>query len=347
MYFDGYWKDAFGEVPHTRPGPSTQAGPISLPTTDPSVMFTEIAAPRAAFPTYTFEMTRGTGMSLALPVHGVPVGFNYLNTDKATGTVTLLDAHTYSADTNELDLALRKWASDFTMTTSLAQAVEISGEEYLYLRVVTRVYLVGGVAVSLTSAETSGAQLSAGNAPAVPTMIPTTEASTNYSNLLNSLSNQANGVPAATGADAAKAAASVIPKIGGSVQFTQATSSGVSMNETFDHPLVIGYLGFDVAVDKKGELGPRVPTFEVVNKRIPRPIHPTTTYTYVKPNADAQAIEKWLEANGDKPTHHTRQTQLRAWLNAHGEKGIATNVWLDMGKTSEYPQAITHFNIKP
>ncbi|HEX2839124.1 MAG TPA: hypothetical protein VHN77_13475 [Phycisphaerales bacterium] len=48
---------------------------------------------------------------------------------------------------------------------------------------------------------------------------------------------------------------------GGSVRFNAASSRSVSMDETFDPPLIIGYLGFDVGILADGKLGPPIPTF--------------------------------------------------------------------------------------
>ena len=43
------------------------------------------------------------------------------------------------------------------------------------------------------------------------------------------------------------------------------------MTEAFDRPLVIGYLGFDVAVTKDGDISAPVPTFQIVEQRLPEP----------------------------------------------------------------------------
>jgi hypothetical protein len=246
MYFDGYWKDPYGAVPHARPATRSDAAVIA---TQPSEEYlTQITAPRAAFPSYTFTLTRGGGMGVAVPVDGIPIGFNYLAADKATGSVTLLDAHTYAADSYDLYSKLEQWADQPDVAQNLKQAAAVSQDKQIYLRVVTRVYLVGGVAVSLTRASNSGAQLTGGNAPAAQSITP------DETDVLQKLS-----------------AASNLGKVGGQVNYTQASTLGVSMNETFDFPLVIGYLGFDVAVDSRGNLGPRIPTFDVLEHQATPP----------------------------------------------------------------------------
>ena len=42
-------------------------------------------APRAAFPTYGFSVSRSEGLNAAVPVQGIPVGLNMLNSSSATG----------------------------------------------------------------------------------------------------------------------------------------------------------------------------------------------------------------------------------------------------------------------
>ena len=246
MYFDGYWKDIYSAVPHARPATRTSA--TTIPTQPSDEYLTEIPAPRAAFPSYSFTLSRGGGLGLAVPVDGVPIGFNYLGADKATASVTLLDAHTYAADSYDLYNQLKDWATQPDVSANLRQAAEVSLNKQIYLRVITRVYLVGGVAVSLTRASNAGAQATVGNAPTTQSVTP------DDTTILTKLSNAAN-----------------IGKVGGQVNYTEASNLGVSMNETFDFPLVVGYLGFDVAVDDKGHLGPRIPTFDVLEKGIPAP----------------------------------------------------------------------------
>jgi hypothetical protein len=279
LYFDGFFKDEFGTpLPHPRPSRNASAGGL---TTSPSgttqPVFTEIAAPRAAFPTYSFSANRGGGLSLAIPVHAVPIAFNYMGADKATGTIQLLDAHTFASDTYYLEHELRAWAQLSDVHQSLVDAVALNGGKPVFLRVVSRVYLIGGVAVSLTNADSSGANLTVGKGVSA-----TQPSSTEYKDLLSSLSSQAQ---------------TTLP-VGGSVQFTQASSMGVSMNEMFDHPLAVGYLGFDVAVDRNGSIGPRVPTFDVLENR-KQPI-PAAFGVFV-PDQEAHAVSmgafKGLAAN--------------------------------------------------
>ncbi len=55
---------------------------------------------------------------------------------------------------------------------------------------------------------------------------------------------------------------------GGSVRFSAASSRSISMDETFDPPLVLGYLGFDVGILAGGGLGRPIPTHAVVDPKL-------------------------------------------------------------------------------
>ena len=80
----------------------------------------------------------------------------------------------------------------------------------------------------------------------------------NYTNGFNALSAI---VAAATAAK--DAAGNVLP--GGSLRLTAASSRSVSIDESFDPPLTVGYLGFDCAINSDGSLGPPIPTHANLN----------------------------------------------------------------------------------
>lgn len=108
LYFDGYWKDEWGATPHPVPR-RPKAGPL-LTNTAATNQLTDAAAPRAAFPTYSFAAKSGFGLSLAVPIKGVPVGLNFLRSDRVNGSVSISDARTYAADEFELYNRLRQWS---------------------------------------------------------------------------------------------------------------------------------------------------------------------------------------------------------------------------------------------
>ncbi len=257
MYFDSYWKDAFGEIPHPRPA-LQGAGPIDK-ADEPPAKRAEATAPRAAFPTYSFEARSQLGAGLALPVKGVPVGLNFLSADRATGTVTIADARTYAGDTVELYQALSVWAESTPKIQQLLRdTVRQSRRDYLILRVVTRVYLTGTVVVSLTRADTSGADVSVGNAPKLSLVDANGSVDENVKNTLDALSKRADPVTALANA-------------GGAVTFISSSNRSVTLSESFDRLLVIGYLGFDVPVYPGGVLGAPIPTFQRLEGIAPTP----------------------------------------------------------------------------
>lgn len=241
MYFDGYWADDFGEAPNPRP-----ARP-------PGSLVFDARAPRAAFPTYGFEARSGLGAALALPVKGVPVGLNFMNADRAEGTITISDARTYAAEAQELYDGLVSWAEEDRVRTMLAGVVE-QVKHPVYLRTVTRVYLTGAVDVSLVNKSVTGAGLKAGAAPDVAVIDAEGNINENHDKVLAKLNEQANANPVRD------ASGNVIP--GAAVKFTSASARHVGLSESFDTLLAIGYLGFDVPVFEGGVIGAPIPTFE-------------------------------------------------------------------------------------
>jgi hypothetical protein len=218
------------------------------------------AAPGASFPTYSFSARKGAGFNLAVPVEGVPVGLSLLGGDAAEGSVTITSAKTYGVDTISLYDDLLTWAG--TRRSFLAN-FEPRDKKQNYLRVITRVYLTGGVTVSLQSSRSASGGLSAGAAKPVDLVVPTT-----------------GDKPEAVTADAYKAgldkinetiqdsvaAAAVRDALpGGSVRVVAASANAITLKEKFPRPLVIGYLGFDVAITEGGGLGPPIPTHAVLN----------------------------------------------------------------------------------
>lgn len=258
VYFNGYWQwsNSFGATPHLPPGraPSTPGtnGPV------PGVLSADGIVPRAAFPTYTFEAQSGSGLALAVPVQGIPVGLNFLQADRVSGSVTISDAFSYAADESQLYANLTAWASRAEVRQVLAETVRRSERKPILLRVVSRVYLTGGVSVSLNRSGSLGGSGRGGfNAPNVSMLNEQGDVQSSYTNLLQVLSNTANRSLLAGVTNAASA--------GGSVQFVAASASSVSLQETFPRLLALGYLGFDVPVFAGGLLGAPIPTFQRLN----------------------------------------------------------------------------------
>jgi hypothetical protein len=280
FYRDAFWLAAW-RAAVARPGwPANADGPV--------------LAPRAAFPSYTFSVQEGTGLKLAIPISGVPVGLGLMGASRAAGSVTIRDAYTYGIDIESLYAALLAWwGSNADIRDALSDVAQRSDSE-LYLRAVNRVYLTSGVTVSLQNLDSLGAGVDAGIAPelelldlAVSDPLRAAAAADAYRATLASLSGLA------PGADA-------VP--GGGFRFTQASQRAVTMDEDFDRPLVLGYLGFDVRVEENGSLSPPIPSFALLNDRAAIPELDTTPaqrsfelhWTALETGADAMRLDAVL-----------------------------------------------------
>lgn len=223
-------------------------------------------APKAAFPTHTFTVRRGAGLSLAVPVQGVPIGLSLLGTDALEGTLAIRQAATLGVDLLSAFHHLQVWAagqSDF-----LRNFGTLAGEtNQTYLRMVTRIYVAGEVEINLidtssSSAEVSGSPLDALlRAAGGETNVSPSDVITQYSETLRGLNEMLDSQRAALGNDRPNS----LP--GGSVHVTAAAARSVSLRESFPRPLVIGYLGFDCAIRPGGTLGPPLPTYAVLEKQ--------------------------------------------------------------------------------
>lgn len=220
-------------------------------------------APHAAFPTYSFSVRHGEGINLAVPVDGVPVGLSLLNSDAASGTVTIDKTQTMGVDTVSLWRELQKWASTNQDFLSLFSATNI---EPNYLRVVTRIYTAGQIDVSLSDASSQSGGVDVGAAKPVNLLFPqlpngqtntAAAAAQNYTNGWSTLQSLLATATQAVGSN------NFLP--GGSLRLAGASSRTVALQELLNPPLVIGYLGFDCAILDRGELGPPIPTHSRLN----------------------------------------------------------------------------------
>ena len=231
-------------------------------------------APKASFPTYSFAVKSGGGINIGVPVQGVPIGLSLLGSDAAQGTITIGDGKTYGLDTITLYqdnlLPWERLHHDF-----LLNFASKDGKKN-YIRVISRVYLMGRMNVTLTTSGAQSAGLTVG-APKPVELLTIKAAKTesgveaatveNYTESLTKLNTYINKVLTES---AGKNASAMLP--GGTVKIVAASSRGVSMDETFRRPLVIGYLGFDMAIGPDGMLGPPIPTHAVLNQQIQPPI---------------------------------------------------------------------------
>jgi len=244
---------------------------------------------------------KGGGFNLALPVQGVPVGLSLLGGDAAQGSVTIAGAKTYGVDTISLYDDLRKWAA---MHTDFLANFAPRDQKQNYLRVVTRVYLTGDLTVSLQSARSASGGLSAGAAKPVNVFgidagekpeVVTAEA---YKENLKTI----NDTIAASLKDLAAETRGALP--GGSVSVVAASANAISLKEHFARPLVIGYLGFDVAIGDDGAVGPPIPTHAVLSFN--QPVAPATAARIEQRTSDIDQIVKAVTAPGTNQLDATR-----------------------------------------
>lgn len=272
-------------------------------------------APIAAFPTYNFSVSRSGGLNVAIPVQGVPVGLNLLDSASANGTITLKDAFTYALPARTMFDAVQQWCrynAEYLKQYEPVGATEKgkANPRIFYLRVVNRVYLVKTVDVSLFSNHAFGAGGSAG----VPQPLQllnianATEAAKQFSAVNDILSNAMSPAPKA-GAAAVEDAAPLAMAVGGTLKVAMATSRSVSLVETFRRPLVIGYLASDFQIAGGGKCASPVPTLGVLEGHAPAAGQPIE-YTgcdencarlrpWIRQGSNQQRLEAWLGKNGN------------------------------------------------
>ncbi|MEM1450802.1 MAG: hypothetical protein AAGI22_16900 [Planctomycetota bacterium] len=206
------------------------------------------AAPRASFPSYQFSVRTGAGLNLAIPIQGVPFALGLMNSGQASGTVTISDAYTYGLDNVRLEAAVRRWASEHRPL--LRNYAPVDGK-YHYLRVVSRVYVTGAVSVTIHNDEATSGEVGAGADRPVE-LLGVKEGATeeNFSSAIATIN---------------ELAAEQLP--GAKIKIATASSRAVTMNETFDRPLALGYVGFDMPVLAGGRLGAPLSTLEQLNRR--------------------------------------------------------------------------------
>lgn len=219
-------------------------------------------APRAAFPTYSFSVSRSSGLSVAVPVNAVPLGLNLLDAESADGTIAIKDCYTYGTALFEMQAIVQSWAASnqaFVRQFKSRPAINDEPGTQFYLRVINRVYLTKQVDVSLFATEALGGSLSAG-APSPVDLLnlgksDVGNAAKNFDDV-NALLDKAGGLAGGGG---------VAP--GGTVRVTAAASRSVTLAETFARPLVIGYLAFDLPIMSDGEIGAPVSTQAQLEQR--------------------------------------------------------------------------------
>lgn len=282
-------------------------------------------APHAAFPSYSFSVRRGEGLNLAVPVDGVPVGLSMLNSDAADGSVTIKQGRTMGIDTVSLWAQVQTWAKE---NAKFLSTFAPSGRDTNYIRVITRVYACGQMDVSLRDASSQSGGLDVGAAKPVNLLFPTVPkdqtntaaaVAENYTNGWNALQTIL-----------AKATEDIqsnnfLP--GGSLRLTGASSRTIALQEEFDPPIVLGYLGFDCAISQNGEIEPPIPTHAHLD--------PKSEVHHAKVQQFNDDLHKQIDAYNSiavryKTANPTEQQQIREWaqelkLSAEGD----SNHWVE------------------
>jgi hypothetical protein len=242
IYGDGYWEGTYAATPHPRPEPESGATTFRFKTA---------LAPMAAFPSYTFNIRTGSGIRLAIPVQGVPVGLGFLKADKVNGSIDIQDAYTYAVSGETLVGKIRNWVRDDPdVQAELSIVAKAHPTTQLFLRAVSRVYLTGRVRVTLRDASSTTAQADVGAAKKFDLANLDSEKAKeldeiakSYAKALSTLNSVLNeGLP------------------GGSLKIAAVSSRSITLDEYFERLLAIGYLGFDMPIHRDGTLGPAVAT---------------------------------------------------------------------------------------
>ncbi|MBI4378903.1 MAG: hypothetical protein HY578_07395 [Nitrospinae bacterium] len=289
-HYDSFYSGGYGIDNTTMPPRHWQ-----FPATEPKIPDYH-NAPRSAFPSYTFSVSRSEGFTMAIPVNAVPVGLNLLSSAQAHGSITIADSYTYGIDMNELWLLVKRWGEEnrdflkqFAPYEENVSENKKDKQKMHYLRVVTRVYLTGKVNVSLFSDEAFGGTAAAGIQRPVDLLNlgSGTDASKNF-DLVNQLISKTQTGGSEEG-DKTNQGLSV-PAVGGTLKVTMASSRSISLVETFPRPLVIGYIGFDLPVLENGELGSPISTkSQLIGESV---IERPTNYG---PDENTNKIRSWLK----------------------------------------------------
>lgn len=198
-------------------------------------------APRAAFPTYQFAASRGSGLNLAIPIHGIPFALALMNSGKASGSVTISDAFTFGLDNAHLTKLVQEWGGG---NRPLLSRYAPYDKQSHFLRVISRVYVAGEVSVTINNDEVMSGQASGGADQPVELLGITKGApDTNYSAAIDKINDFAS---------------TKLP--GGKLKIATSSSRSVTLKEAFERPLVIGYVGFDMQILDGGRLGPPIST---------------------------------------------------------------------------------------
>jgi hypothetical protein len=207
-------------------------------------------APHVSFPSYQFSVNTSLGLSAAIPIQGIPVAMGLMNTSSASGAVSFTDAYSYGLDIYHMWQCIRDWAAGLEARQMLRTYAPQKPGSYQFLRVITRVYVVRGIDVTVNNDASMGANAGLADHSPISTLGSTTQGSSaeSYKNMLDAINTMVSN------------SASLTP--GAQLKFVSATSRTTALKETFSRPLVIGYIGFDLPILDGGYLGGPISTLE-------------------------------------------------------------------------------------
>jgi hypothetical protein len=260
------------------------------------------------FPSYSIQVKKGGGFNAAFPISGVPVGLSYVSSAQAKISVQLKKTHTFGLDQESLEKPFRNWLSN---SADLTRQFARPADKTAFLRLVTRVFLVSEVNVSVTGDEASS--LGASGGVPKPVDLPSlqdTNAIANYTNSMGALSKM---VEALSGSAP-----------GGSLKLASATSRSISLNETFSRPLVIGYIAQDYPILEDGGIGNPISTQGVLEGRIKDPLAASLESLKAEQNSAAKVADLCVSK-----LRRLTPEQLKRSLDAALTTGVVSTVERD------------------
>ncbi|GMV25226.1 MAG: hypothetical protein AMXMBFR58_12570 [Phycisphaerae bacterium] len=253
--------------------------------------------PDAKFPSYAVDISRAGGLSLAVPVQGVPVGFNFLGAAEATASISISKATTYGLDITKIQRILEeRWLSQERVKRWLMPYGTLPGDPEsrpVYVRVVSRVFYTSEVNIDLQDRRNSGVAAKAGIDIGAPDDV---SAMGTRAEMMADLTKKLNNSLARPLPD----------QIGGKFRFVSATTRSVTLNEEFARPLVIGYLAYDCQVLPDGTLGSPVATLNRIKGDPYQPLLASFD--------SGQLITAWYTKEGKSDE---REAMVQAWLDAN------------------------------
>jgi hypothetical protein len=239
-----------------------------------------------------------------------------MGTDAGEGVITIKDARTYGIDTKSLLDDVHDWERE-NHEFLLAYASKEGRTNYI--RVISRIFLASKVDVSIRISQSQGGSLSAG-APKPVDLLSIKQAKVegdmeaataeNYGKSIDAFNES---IGKSLGIAKKGGVETILP--GGTVKVVAASSRAISMEETFKRPLVIGYLGFDMAVGPNGILGPPIPTHAVLNKQTSPSVPVSDTVQLISNSRLAQA---YLIIEGQDKAGNGRAKMLKKALDELG-----------------------------